>query len=76
MKAAGKPAPGFGLSWGPSIDGEDLPYQLFSNEAFELSKDVPLMIGTVKNEFMPSLFSGMSNATADQVMATIKTTGR
>lgn len=72
MKAAGKPAPGFGLSWGPSLDGEDLPYQLFSKEAFELSKDVPLMIGTVKNEFMPSLFSGMSNATLDQVMATIK----
>lgn len=72
MKAAGKPAPGFGLSWGPSIDGEDLPYQLFSKEAFELSKDVPLLIGTVKNEFMPSLFSGMSNATADEVMAYIK----
>ena len=28
MKAEGKTIPGFGLSWGPSIDGEDLPYQL------------------------------------------------
>ncbi|QEC66735.1 carboxylesterase/lipase family protein [Panacibacter ginsenosidivorans] len=72
MKAQGKTIPGFGLSWGPSVDGEDLPYQLFSKEAFELSKDVPLLIGTVKNEFMPSLFSGMSNATQDQVMAYIK----
>ncbi|MEP6583758.1 MAG: carboxylesterase family protein [Ginsengibacter sp.] len=72
MKAEGKPAPGFGLSWGPSIDGDDLPFQLFSKEAFELSKDVPLLIGTVKNEFMPSLFTGMSDATKDQVLATIK----
>ena len=72
MKAEGKPAPGFGLSWGPSLDGEDLPYQLFSKEAFELSKDVPLLIGTVKNEFMPSLFSGMSNAPIDKITEYIK----
>ena len=30
------------------------------------------MIGTVKNEFMPSLFTNMSNANLDQVMAAIK----
>jgi para-nitrobenzyl esterase len=72
MKAEGKPVVGFGLSWGPSRDGEDLPYQLFSKEAFELSKDVPLLIGTVKNEFMPSLFSGLSNAPLDKVTETIK----
>jgi para-nitrobenzyl esterase len=74
MKAEGKPAPGFGLSWGPSLDGEDLPYQLFSKEAFELSKDVPLLIGTVKNEFMPSMFAGLSDAPLDKVMAYIRTT--
>jgi len=74
MKAQGKTVPGFGfgLGWGPSLDGEDLPYQPFSKEAFDLSKDVPLLIGTVKNEFMASLFTGMSNATLEQVMATIK----
>ena len=72
MKAEGKTIPGFGLSWGPSRDGEDLPYQLFSKEAFELSKDIPLMVGTVKNEFMPSLFTGMSNAPLDKVMEAIK----
>jgi len=73
MKAAGKTIPGFGLSWGPSVDGEDLPYQLFSNEALQLSKDVPLLIGTVKNEFMASLFSGMSNASQDSITNFIKT---
>ncbi len=58
--------------WGPSVDGVDLPYQLFSKEAFDLSKGIPLMIGTVKNEFMPSLFTNMSNASLEQVQAAIK----
>ncbi len=67
MKADGKPVIGFGLSWGPSRDGEILPYQLFSDEAFALSKDVPLLIGTVKNEFSIFANMGLSNATTDQV---------
>lgn len=72
MRAEGKPVGGFGLSWGPSVDGEDLPYQMFSDEAFQLSKDVPLLIGTVKNEFMASGFAGLSNANPEQVNAFIK----
>ena len=72
MKADGKKLPAFGLSWGPSRDGEVLPYELFSREAFELSKHVPLLIGTVKNEFMPSLFMGMSNAPAAAIQEFIK----
>ncbi|MES2894243.1 MAG: carboxylesterase family protein [Bacteroidota bacterium] len=72
LKAAGTPVSGFGLSWGPSRDGEDLPYQLFSKEAFELSKNIPLLVGTVKNEFMPSLFQGMSNAPLDKITEFIK----
>lgn len=72
MKAEGKPVIGFGLSWGPSRDGEDLPYQLFSKEAFELSKDVPLLIGTVKNEFAPFMNGAMSNAPLDKVTEAIK----
>lgn len=72
MKAAGKPVTGFGLSWGPSMDGVDLPYQLFSKQAFELSKDVSLLIGTVKNEFMPSMGAGLSNAPMDKITEFIK----
>jgi para-nitrobenzyl esterase len=71
MKAEGKPVISFGLSWGPSVDGEDLPYQLFSKEAFELSKNIPLMIGTVKNEF-GTMFTGMGNNTAEQINDYIK----
>ena len=72
MKAEGKSLPTFGLNWGPSVDGEDLPYQLFSKEAFELSKDIPLLVGTVKNEFMPSLFAGLSTAPLDTITEHIK----
>ncbi|MBL7817394.1 MAG: carboxylesterase/lipase family protein [Saprospiraceae bacterium] len=72
MKAEGKPVIGFGLSWGPSVDGEVLPYQLFSKEAFELSKNIPLLIGTTKNEFAPFQNMALSNAPLDKVMETIK----
>ncbi|MEZ5044781.1 MAG: carboxylesterase family protein [Saprospiraceae bacterium] len=71
MAAEGKPVTGFGLSWGPSRDGVILPYQLFSNEAFEMSKDIPLLIGTVKNEF-GSMFTGMSDKTAEEINAYIQ----
>lgn len=72
MKAEGKTIPGFGLGWGPSVDGEDLPYQVSSKEAYELSKDVPLLIGTVKNEFTPFYAAAMSNASIEQVTDYIK----
>jgi para-nitrobenzyl esterase len=72
MKAEGKPAPGFGLSWGPSRDGDVLPYQMSSKEALELSKTVPLMIGTTKNEFAMFQNMALGNATAEQVNDAIK----
>nr|HQU55426.1 carboxylesterase family protein [Saprospiraceae bacterium] len=49
LKAEGKPISVFGLNWGPSVDDEVLPYQLFSDQAMDLSRDIPLLIGTVKN---------------------------
>ncbi|MDX2303067.1 MAG: carboxylesterase family protein [Microscillaceae bacterium] len=72
LKAEGKPVVGFGLSWGPSVDGEVIPHQLFSKEVFELSKDVPLLIGTVKNEFMPSLGGGLTHAPMDKIQEFIQ----
>ena len=71
MKAEGKPVLGFGLSWGPSNDGEVLPYQLFSKEAFELSKNIPLLIGTTKNEFTPFRNAALTNAPLDKIMVAI-----
>ena len=72
MRAEGKQLSAFGLNWGPSVDGELLPYQIFSPEAMQLSKNIPLLIGTVKNEFMASMGSGLTHATMDEVVAAIK----
>ena len=74
MEAAGKPVIGFGLSWGPSRDGVDLPYQVSSPEALELSKDVPLLIGTVKNEFSPFANMRFVGASEETIMNHIKET--
>jgi para-nitrobenzyl esterase len=72
MKAEGKPVIGFGLNWGPSRDGETLPYQLFSKEAFELSKNIPLLVGTTKNEFAPFSNMALGGSTAEQINEAIK----
>lgn len=74
MAAEGKPVVGFGLSWGPSRDGEDLPYQLYSDEVFELSKNIPLLLGTTKNEFAPFMNQRFAKASEAEVKAHIKET--
>lgn len=72
MKAAGKPVMGFGLGWGPSRDGTDLPYQVNSQEVLELSKNIPLLIGTVKNEFAPFANMRFAEASEETIMAHIR----
>ena len=37
----------------PVVDGEVIPFQPSTPEALELSKDIPVIIGTVFNEFTP-----------------------
>lgn len=69
---AGKPVDGIAAGWGPSVDGEDLPYQLLSPEALELSKNIPLLIGTVKNEFVMSAFTGKTKASLEEVKGILK----
>lgn len=43
----------FGLEWGPVQDGHFLPYQPDDSSAIQLSKDIPLLVGSCKNEYMP-----------------------
>lgn len=74
MKEAGKPIMGFGLGWGPSVDGDDLPFQTSSDEALALSKEIPLLIGTVKNEFAPFANMRFVGASNDTIMAHIRET--
>jgi len=40
------------LGWSPSVDGKILPAQPFDPRAPEISADVPLIVGTVLNEFI------------------------
>jgi para-nitrobenzyl esterase len=74
MKEAGEIIPAFGLNWGPSVDGDLLPYQLFSQQALDLAKDIPLLLGTTKNEFMPSLGQNLSHGSMEEINAYIQKT--
>ncbi|MGC9946935.1 MAG: carboxylesterase family protein [Bryobacteraceae bacterium] len=60
------------LGWSPCVDGADIPAQTFDPRAPEISADVPLVVGTVLNEFVngidhPDAFS----LTAGQLSARI-----
>lgn len=71
-RAEGKPLAAFGVNWGPSIDGEDIPYQAASDEALDLSKEIPLLIGSTKNEFTSLFNAQFVNANEEQIKAEIK----
>lgn len=51
LRAENRPA--FGLGWGPVHDGNFLPYQPTETAAIELSKNIPLLVGSTKTEFGP-----------------------
>lgn len=72
LQAQGLNFPGFGLNWGPSRDGELLPHQLFAPEALALSREVPLLTGTVKNEFLTSPGAGLTHASLEEVQAFLR----
>jgi len=51
--AAGRDIPSFELNWEPVLDGSFLPFQPSDSAAKVISKDIPLLVGSTKNEFMP-----------------------
>jgi len=63
--------PAFGLEWGPVHDNFFLPYQLNDAASAELSKNIPLMVGTTKNEFMPFI-PGSRNISMDSARSRLK----
>jgi para-nitrobenzyl esterase len=71
LKAEGKTVGGFGLGWGPILDGDILPYQADDPSALELSKDVPLLVGSVKNEF-GAFMPGINDLTMEQVKSQLE----
>jgi para-nitrobenzyl esterase len=70
--AAGYMAKGKKLrGWGPTLDGNLLPYQPYDPNAMELSSDVPLLIGTTKNEF--TVFdTNFQNPTMEKLQRNLK----
>ncbi len=51
LRAEGKSAAGLG--WNPIHDGTFLPYQVTEPAAMELSKNIPMLVGSTKTEFGP-----------------------
>ncbi len=69
LKAEGKPA--MGLGWNAVHDGHFLPYQPSEAAAKELSKNVPLLVGSTKTEFAPFM-PGSRVATMDAAKASLQ----
>ena len=68
LAAEGKPVTGFRFGWSPVLDGNFLPFQPTEAKALALSENVPLLIGSTKNEFMASLRNpALRKATAEDV---------
>ena len=73
--AARNPGQGgmMGLGWAPSVDGEVIPYQIGTPEGNAIAKDVPLLIGTNKNEFSVSIMNpAIVNTTDEEAMKMIQ----
>lgn len=51
-EAQGKSIDGFRLRWGPTNDGDIIPFQPTDDRANAIMKEVPVMIGSTKNEFV------------------------
>jgi para-nitrobenzyl esterase len=64
---------GFGLEWEPVHDGDFLPYQPDEPQAMELSKNIPLLVGSCKNEFVPYIL-GAGAISMDSVKARLQRT--
>jgi len=52
------PGTGGGVGWGPVVDGKVLPEHPWDPKGSPLSADVPLLVGTVLNEFGNSIQAG------------------
>ena len=69
------------LGWAPVVDGSVIPHQIFDPEAPSISADVPLLVGTVLNEFVnginhPDAFSMTDQQLAQRVGSTYQSRSR
>ena len=67
---AGMPTTGLGLGWQPTVDGTLIPHQGDDPRSIAISRDVPLLVGSNKAEFVPSLMDpALRGASAEAVDA-------
>ncbi|HEX9512423.1 MAG TPA: carboxylesterase family protein [Puia sp.] len=64
-------APIFGLEWEPVQDGHFLPYQQGEPPANKLSENIPLLVGSCKNEFTPFI-PGSGDISMDSAKAKLQ----
>jgi para-nitrobenzyl esterase len=55
--AEGKSLDGFRLRWGPTTDGDIIPFQPSDDRALALMPDIPIILGSTKNEFVTAFDS-------------------
>ena len=60
---------GRALGWSPVVDGKAIPSQIWDPQAPALSADVPLLVGTVQNEFVNGMDRLDAFAMTDEAMA-------
>lgn len=58
----------FLIGWAPVLDGEFLPSHPFDGEAPEISRDIPMMIGTTRTEFSPRPYVPMMRNVTDELV--------
>ena len=68
LRKEGKPG---NVGWNTVLDGDMFPYQPTDAAAMELSKNVPLLVGTTKNEFA-AFAPTPKNLTMDEVKNTLQ----
>ncbi|WP_454802117.1 carboxylesterase/lipase family protein [Mucilaginibacter phyllosphaerae] len=68
LKKEGKPA---NVGWNAVLDGEMFPYQPSDAKAMELAKNIPLLVGTTKNEFA-AFAPTPKNLTMEQVKTSLQ----
>lgn len=68
VEAEGGTDGAFIFGWAPSVDGKVLPTQPFDGKAPEMSRNIPMIIGTTKCEFSATTYVPMLR-NADMAMA-------
>ncbi|MCD8312690.1 MAG: carboxylesterase family protein, partial [Bacteroidales bacterium] len=60
----------FIFGWAPVVDGDVLPWQPSSPEAMDLSRDIPLIVGSTRHESLNSVYlEGYRDPTMEQALA-------